>query len=123
LLRLAYRPLCHQQASRSLMLADQPHAVCARCEGLYLGGFIGLLWAAAKRRIPEIRRSWIILAAAPTMVDIALNLVGLPAAPNLLRFVIALPTGCVAGALLAVGFADLVSHGWQGKSTSVLNTV
>ena len=43
ILKLLYRPGCHQLADRCFDLGYGPFAVCARCVGLYLGGTLGLL--------------------------------------------------------------------------------
>jgi hypothetical protein len=56
------------------------------------------------RRKPRLH--WVIAAAGPTVVDIALPWLGLPGLPNLPRLAAALPAGLAAGALLSLGIAD-----------------
>jgi uncharacterized membrane protein len=108
LARLAYRPVCHQLPDRSLALAGQPFTVCARCTGLYLGGALGLALMAAglgRRRVP--RRSWLLVAVAPTVIDFGMgHLTGL-SLPNLARLAVAFPAGLMLGWYLAIGVADL----------------
>jgi uncharacterized membrane protein len=41
MIRLAFKPVCHQIPARSPKLFGQPTAVCARCLGLYSGLLIG----------------------------------------------------------------------------------
>lgn len=113
LLRLGYAPLCHQKTERSMMIGARPQAVCARCSGLYLGGVLGLAatlgLAAAGRRGP--RPFWLLAWTAPTLLDVALGVAGLPSLPNLPRLVLALPPGFVLGRFLAVALADAVCRG------------
>ena len=98
--------VCHQRPSRSFRLWNARLPVCARCCGLYLGGFGGLLIALLSRR-PMRRRGrtdegrlrgwrWLILgAAAPTAVVWLLELAGvLPGiTANWARALSALPLG------------------------------
>ncbi len=113
-LRVAFHPLCHQLPSRSLTSMGLSPAVCARCEGLYLGGALALLFAALRRETPRVPAGlrWLALAAAPTALDALVVLsggAGLPSAP---RFLISLPAGFAAGLYLAAGLADLGGHRW-----------
>jgi uncharacterized membrane protein len=91
-------------------LEGHPLAVCARCTGLYLGGFVGLstclLAPAGVRR--RLRPRWF-FAALPTVADAALVGLGLPALTAVPRCAVALPAGMVAGLFLAAAIADLVS--------------
>jgi len=113
--RAAYAPLCHQLPARSLHFAGQPLPVCARCLGLYAGGFGGLFLAWL---IPALGKRangrWLVIALLPTIVDGLARVLGWPGAANLPRLVLALPAGMVAGLLLAEGVADLAAHGPAG---------
>jgi uncharacterized membrane protein len=111
LLRLAYAPLCHQSAERSIAVGSSTQAVCARCAGLYVGAAGGLFAAAALLRAGRLRprASWLAWAVAPSALDFLAGLAGLPALPEVPRLLLALPAGALAGAFLAVGLADLVS--------------
>jgi uncharacterized membrane protein len=110
-LRLVYAPLCHQNPERSLAVGAGHQSVCARCSGLYLGGVAGLLVAAWLALTPRRRPHplWLALAAAPTLIDVAISWVGLAGLPNLPRLFVAWPAGFVAGLFLAVGLSDLFS--------------
>jgi len=108
LLRLAYTPLCHQLPERSLILGSAHQAVCARCAGLYLGGIFGLVVGGAwvvGRRSPGAW--WLLAASAPTLIDLALPWIGLPALTNVPRLLVAVPAGLAAGVFLAIGVYDL----------------
>lgn len=107
--RFLYQPLCHQDPERSLHLGGWAIAVCTRCTGLYIGGSAGLLWTALflmarGRRIPHA--GWLLIVAAPNLLDVAARFSGWPGLPNLPRLVIALPAGLVVGLLLGAGVAD-----------------
>ncbi len=113
-LRTGLHPLCHQIPSRSLAWLGQPLAVCARCEGLYLGGGLALILAALRReaiRVPAGLR-WLGLAAAPTAIDALVVLAGGAGLPNFPRLMISVPAGFVAGLYLAAGLADLGGYRW-----------
>jgi uncharacterized membrane protein len=111
-LHVLYSPLCHQMPERSLSAAGVPQPVCARCEGLYAGGVLGLLAALvlvvgpARGRVP-IHAAWLLVAATPTAVDFALPWVGLPGLTNVPRLLLAVPAGFTAALFLSIGIADL----------------
>ncbi len=107
-LHLAYRPMCHQMADRCFDLGAGPLAVCARCTGLYIGGLVGLWLPVIVGRTPRLGLRTLIVSAAPSVLDFAFGLVGLPSLANLPRAVLALPLGLVLGLLLARGLADLL---------------
>lgn len=117
LLRLAYRPGCHQQAARCLDLGFGTLAVCARCSGLYAGGLLGLLWAAAPGWTPRPRPLWLLLATVVNVIDVAAGIVGLCGLPNWPRFAIALPLGLLCGLFLATGVVDTVDRGRLGPQS------
>jgi len=106
LLRIAYRPACHQIADRCLDLGAGPLAVCARCTGLYLGGLLALVAATLFGRTLRPRFFWLPVTALPSAVDFAAGLIGLPSLPNLPRFAVALPFGLTCGLFLAAAIAD-----------------
>lgn len=106
--KLCYRPVCHQLAERSLRVAGEPTAVCSRCAGLYLGGTLGLLvMAVTMTPLKGSRLTWLLAAAAPTLVDVGARVVGLPGLPNVPRMIVALPAGVVLGMLLGEALSDL----------------
>ena len=100
-LRLAFRPACHQIPDRCLDLGAGPLPICARCAGLYAGGFTGLLITLAGGRRFQPRFRWLIVAAIPSVIDFVLGLVHLPTLSNWSRFGVALIPGLLAGLLLA----------------------
>lgn len=105
-LRLLYRPVCHQIPARCFDLGCGPLAVCARCSGLYLGGFAGLLAALLSGRAWRPTVTALALVAAPSVLDFGLGLVGLPSLANLPRFLLALPLGALLGSALACAAGD-----------------
>ena len=109
-LRLAFSPTCHQQPERCLDLGTGPLAVCARCAGLYTGGLLGLLAAVSSGVRVRPSLATLVGAAAPTILDFAAGLAGLPSLPSWPRFTIALAPGAVLGLLLADAVADIAAH-------------
>jgi uncharacterized membrane protein len=107
--RLAFRPACHQITDRCLELGAGPLPVCARCAGLYTGGFAGLLVTLVSGRRFRPRFRWLVAAAAPSVIDFTLGLVGLPSLANWPRFSVALLPGFIAGLMLADAVCRLVA--------------
>ncbi len=107
-LRLLYKPGCHQIAERCLDLGFGPLAVCARCMGLYLGGSLGLLWTTLRNRSSRPRPVWLAVVAAPSVLDFAAGLVGLPSLANWPRFAMAVPLGLLAGLYLGDALLEIV---------------
>ena len=99
--RLALRPACHQISDRCLDLGSGPLAVCARCAGLYAGGFLGLLVTAVGGHRFRPRWKIVVLAATPSIIDFVLGQLGLPSLSNWPRFCLALAPGFLLGLLLA----------------------
>lgn len=107
-LHWSYSPVCHQEPERSMTLAGEPQAVCARCGGLYIGGILGLVTALAlvvgRRRVP----AWTFFAlCAPTFVDAVLPWFGLPQLDRLGRLLLAIPAGAIAGTFMAMGLWEI----------------
>lgn len=95
-IRDLYRPACHQMISRSLVWLGSPLAVCARCTGIYIGAFVGLIALGLMRRsaVRETPPRWVLFAAiAPAVIDFLAGFLGLAATPNLFHFA----TGAIAG--------------------------
>lgn len=107
-LHLLYRPGCHQIANRCLNLGFGPMAVCARCAGLYLGGVLGLLWTTVRVQPTRPRPLWLAVVAAPSALDFAAGLLGLPSLDNWARFAVALPLGLLAGLYLGDALVEIV---------------
>jgi uncharacterized membrane protein len=109
-LRLAYRPTCHQIPDRCLDLGTGPLAVCARCSGLSAGGLAGILISGLLGIRLRPRIWWLAVALAPSALDFALALAGLPSLSNWPRFLIAMPPGTLLGLLLADAVGDVVGR-------------
>jgi len=106
--------VCHQRPERSLHVGGVRLPVCGRCTGLYLSGAMGLLagfaWVGARRlrrrEPPEIDwRPWLLAAAIPTALTVALEWLGLWVPSNVARALAAAPAGVAAGLLLATGLS------------------
>ncbi len=101
--------VCHQRPERSFSLAGAQLPVCARCFGLYLSGAIAAAAAylarlrrpaSARLRLTASARQARILfavAAAPTVLTVAAEWIGIASPSNLARAVASLPLGAAAG--------------------------
>jgi len=101
ILRSAYGRVCHQIPERSLWIQGHPMAVCARCLGIYLGYFAGLVIYPLMRKSLEIelpRRRWLLLALLPLAIDFTGGYLGLFENTIVSR----IATGFVAGSAGAV---------------------
>ena len=97
--------ICHQFDSRSIHIFGYKLAVCARCFGIYLGFFAGVLcsrvWAAG-RSINAIKR-WT-FALLPMLLDVALDSLGVHSSGMFTR----LSTGVFFGVNAALILAPII---------------
>jgi uncharacterized membrane protein len=113
--------VCHQRPERSFHYGTAQLPVCARCLGLYLGGFGGaLFWLVlsgiGRRRAEHVLRltatptvrAVLLIAAIPTVASVASGWIGWWDAGNVVRAVFAVPLGVAVGATVsAVAARDL----------------
>ena len=108
-LRLGFHPACHQITERCLDLGAGPLPICARCAGLYAGGFAGLFITLVGGRRIQLRPRWLVAAAVPSIIDLVFVLAGFSALTNWPRFTAALFPGLVAGLMLADAVCKLAA--------------
>ncbi|MDR0842309.1 MAG: DUF2085 domain-containing protein [Acidobacteriota bacterium] len=72
---------CHQNPVRSFAILQYPMAVCHRCAGIYLGLFLGTVFAPRvlrwSRKSLRMRRLLILAAVVPLALDALLPFTGL----------------------------------------------
>lgn len=91
--RLVFRMLCHGIVARCFTLFGAPMPICARCTGIYVGLFAGLLAFLVWPRVEErLARYAMVAAALPMAVDGLTQATGLRESTNPLR----VTTGIVA---------------------------
>jgi uncharacterized membrane protein len=113
-----FAPLCHQRPERCFFLAGFPLAVCARCTGIYLGAFLGLIARPFLRPLTDLRppRAAAFLAASlPIAVDAAGSILGVWRSPGLLRFLTGLLWGPILPFYLLAGLSSLFASGAEKK--------
>ena len=102
--------ICHQRPERSFFVDGHQLPVCARCTGLYVSAFVGLLgWVVFKttsrwrpaRFDPRVAIRVITIAAIPTAISLATGITGLWDGSNMTRAILAVPLGASAGAIVA----------------------
>ena len=101
LVQAAFRLVCHQHADRCLTIAGATMPVCARCAGIYFGGFAALLLRVPDR--PLSARRWLIAAAALMALDWASEAAGLRPAWAPLRVATGLLLGLAAAPSIVAG--------------------
>jgi len=108
--------ICHQLPERSFHLGIAQLPVCARCVGIYAGAAVGMALAAsrASSRLfaftgPGVRRSRAVLlaGAAPTLVTVGLEWVGVWYPSNIARAVAGAPLGIAVALVVGGAFATL----------------
>jgi uncharacterized membrane protein len=98
-LYLWYAPICHQIDQRSLHLAGEKLAVCARCSSIYGSFLLALLIYPLVQRLssPSLpKRWWLLVAVIPMVIDVSLNVTGIHTSTVTTRAV----TGMFFGAIL-----------------------
>lgn len=109
--------ICHQIPERSFHLAGFQLPVCARCFGLYFGAAVGaLVYVPTSRRgrpglaalvATGAAKPTLVIAAAPTVVTVFLEMAGLWSPGNVTRAVAALPAGAAAAFVVMSALATL----------------
>ena len=97
--------ICHQIPERSFHLAGFQLPVCARCLGIYVGVAGGVAFVRIRRgsgravaQMPRRELQWLAaLAAAPTLVTVALEMVGAWHPSNSTRALAGAPLGVLVG--------------------------
>jgi uncharacterized membrane protein len=70
-----YGVVCHQFASRSIVIHDHSLAVCARCSGIYVGFLAGVI--AVRMSQPLRNREWRpVLLLAVSVIPMVFHVVG-----------------------------------------------
>ena len=85
--------------------------------GLYIGGYLGLLWTTLRNRSSRPRPIWLAVVAAPTVLDFAAGQFGLPSLGNWPRFALAIPLGLLAGLYLGDALIEIVRQNSQPISS------
>lgn len=96
--------ICHQRPERSFHAAAVQLPVCARCAGLYWSAAAGALaaWLARPRDLAaRALRLLLGIAAIPTAITVAVEVLGLASPSNAARALAGLPLGA-AGAWVFV---------------------
>jgi uncharacterized membrane protein len=94
-----FSPLCHQLEARSFHLFGGPLAVCGRCSAIYFGflsGTIAYPFARDLLRPARPGRMFLLVAVAPMLLDVVLEVAGIHVSSNAMRAV----TGAWFGTLL-----------------------
>jgi len=115
-----YAPICHQLDSRSLHVLGFKLAVCERCCSIYFSFLLGVLvFPLFKRNIATSELHWLLLAVAPMVVDVGLDIAGIHPATAMTRMVSGSFFGVVAGIVLLPsllnGLASLFHHHTQAQ--------
>mgnify|MGYP001061515308 CR=1 FL=1 len=113
-LYLLFSPVCHQIPDRCFTFSGQAWAVCHRCSGIYLGMFLALLTpftAAGFLRSARETRGWVLVLAAPMLIDVAAPYLGWWVSTPSSRFLTGVAFGVLVSSLLLPGISELLDHG------------
>ncbi len=115
---LFFSPVCHQIPERSFMFAGHAFAVCHRCFGIYLGLFLGSLPdPVVYRNVLSLRwrRTWVIGATVPLLLDASLPFFGIWSSTMWSRFASGIAFAVMVSSLLVSGMVELWNHApWSG---------
>ncbi|HEX8031493.1 MAG TPA: DUF2085 domain-containing protein [Vicinamibacterales bacterium] len=113
--RLAFRMMCHGLERRCLELFDVPMPICARCTGIYLGLFAGVLlfWLVPFLR-ERVMRNVAVAAILPLAIDGLTQLTGLRESTNSLR----MATGLIAGLAFGLWILSAVERRDEMRAVS-----
>lgn len=106
----AFSLVCHQIPERSFHIAGAQFAVCSRCTGLYSGFATATLLYPLVRSLKSTnapRTIWLILAAAPLVVDFALGYFAIWPNTHLSRFATGALLGSVTVFYIMPGLVEL----------------
>jgi uncharacterized membrane protein len=109
-----YSTVCHQKPEKLIEISGHHTLVCARCTGIYLGGFISsfILLFIAKINLKDGKL--IIAASIPMLIDVLLYSSGLYEYSKTIAFITGLLLGSVGIAYIYNGLQILVEK--NGKS-------
>ena len=102
--------VCHQIPERAFWAAGHPFAVCARCTGIYFGFAAGVVLyplVRSLRRGDAPARRWLLLAAAPALLDFGLDWLGVWENTHWSRALTGATLGAVAAFYVVPGLMDL----------------
>jgi uncharacterized membrane protein len=107
-----FAPICHQRPDRSFQAFGYPLAVCARCSGIYLGAFLGLLVYPFRRgfevlKLPKI--ATLALVSTPIAIDAAGNLLGFWNSGQVFRLATGLFWGSILPFYFLTGVGELLT--------------
>jgi uncharacterized membrane protein len=114
----AFSKICHQRPERSFFIAGHQLAVCARCTGIYFGFSLALLAYPLIRSLRTTTppdRKWLLLAAAPMVIDVGVDVLGIWHNTHSSRLFTGLLLGSVGVFYVMPGISDLALHAFQRK--------
>ncbi|MHB1048501.1 MAG: DUF2085 domain-containing protein [Bacteroidota bacterium] len=113
-----YGVVCHQFASRSIVIHDHSLAVCARCSGIYIGFLAGVI--AVRMSQPLRKREWrpvVLLAVSviPMVFHVAGEMTGIVESSLTLRV--------VTGAWFGAGISFLLHRSLTAAMESLISII
>lgn len=110
ILYFSFSNICHQIPDRSFFILGYPLPVCHRCTGIYLGLLLGsLIVIRFVHQSLHVRRTWILAACIPMLIDFALSYSGIWIGNVYSRFFTGLFFGYLISALLVHGAVEFLT--------------
>jgi uncharacterized membrane protein len=101
-----YSLVCHQDPAKSFFIFGNKLEVCARCSGIYAGGFIFSLVPLFLPRFRPQRRVWLFLSMIPMAADVLLYSSGFYLYSKWIAFATGLILGSVSILYIFAGIED-----------------
>jgi uncharacterized membrane protein len=112
--------ICHQMDSHSLHLFGYKLGVCTRCTFIYVGFLAGsLLLPHVNLKFSLQGKTWLAIAAAPMIIDVALNSFGIHQSNELTRILTGGFFGIVSSFVLLPTLDEALSELFKFKNWTV----
>jgi len=111
LFKRIYSPVCHQENSKCINIANDSMLVCARCVGIYFGALIAGI-ATLLFKFPYPKLKYLLIALLPLFFDVIFSSIGIYSYSKIL----ACGTGLIFGFIVFLFLLDEIENFFTHKS-------
>ncbi len=103
-----YSTVCHQQAEKLIVFDNHSTLVCARCSGIYIGGFISSFILLFVSKLKLKNGKLMLFASFPVLIDVFLYSIGVYNYSKIIAFGSGFIFGLVGIVYIYNGFQILI---------------